>query len=267
VVRAEIGSPPTASPIGTLIVRQAVDHVLSGRRWTSMTEEMRQLVLGEWGQTPAPIADDAIAAAKAQAPARSDIEVPGLDVARAQADGIASSEEELCLVALFGDDARALIERVRGRDFPNAALARTADAGEAERVRRLVEILEDSGAGELTVEDGGTRITVRKQEDQPLVPVAAAPAAAVAAPEAPAAPAGTVITSPIVGNFYRAPAPGEPSFVDVGDRIEVGQPLCLLEAMKLFNELKSEHEGVIAKILVEDGTAVEFGQPLFELEP
>ena len=98
--------------------------------------------------------------------------MPGLDAARAQADGIASSEEELCLVALFGDDARALIERVRGRDFPNAAIARTADAGEAERVRRLVEILEDSGAGELTVEDGGTRITVRKQEDQALVPVA-----------------------------------------------------------------------------------------------
>jgi acetyl-CoA carboxylase biotin carboxyl carrier protein len=89
----------------------------------------------------------------------------------------------------------------------------------------------------------------------------------VAAPEAPAVPAGTVITSPIVGNFYRAPAPGEPSFVNVGDTIEVGQPLCLLEAMKLFNELKSEHDGVIAKILVEDGTAVEFGQPLFELEP
>ncbi len=177
VVRAEIGFPPTASPVGTLIVRQAVDHVLSGQRWTSMTEEMRQLVLGEWGQTPGTISDEAIAAARAQDAARDEIEVPGLDAARAQADGIASSEEELCLVALFGDDARALIERVRGRDFPNAAIARTADAGEAERVRRLVEILEDSGAGELTVEDGGTRITVRKQEDQALVPVAVAAAA------------------------------------------------------------------------------------------
>jgi oxaloacetate decarboxylase alpha subunit len=267
VVRAEIGFPPTASPVGTLIVRQAVDHVLSGQRWTSMTEEMRQLVLGEWGQTPGTISEEAITAARGQEPARDEIEVPGLDAARAQADGIASSEEELCLVALFGDDARALIERVRGRDFPNAAIARTADAGEAERVRRLVEILEDSGAGELTVEDGGTRITVRKQEDQALVPVAvaAAPTNSVAPP--PAAPAGVVIESPIVGNFYRAPAPGEAPFVAVGDRIEVGQPLCLLEAMKLFNELKSEHAGVISKVLVEDGTAVEFGQPLFELEP
>ena len=143
--------------------------------------------------------------------------MPGLDAARAQADGIASSEEELCLVALFGDDARALIERVRGRDFPNAAIARTADAGEAERVRRLVEILEDSGAGELTVEDGGTRITVRKQEDQVLVPAAAATLAA-AAPAPRRRGAGRHRhQSPIVGNFYRAPAPGEPPFVDVGD--------------------------------------------------
>ena len=70
-----------------------------------MTEEMRQLVLGEWGQTPGTISEAAIAAAKAQEPARDEIEVPGLDAARAQADGIASSEEELCLVALFGDDA------------------------------------------------------------------------------------------------------------------------------------------------------------------
>ena len=266
VVRAEIGFPPTASPVGTLIVRQAVDHVLSGRRWTSMTEEMRQLVLGEWGQTPGTISEEAITAARAQEPARDEIEVPGLDAARAQADGIASSEEELCLVALFGDDARALIERVRGRDFPNAAIARIADASEAERVRKLVEILEDSGAGELTVEDGGTRITVRKQEEQAFAPVAVAgaPAAAVVAP---AAPAGVVIESPIVGNFYRTPAPGEAPFVEVGDTIAVGQPLCLLEAMKLFNELKSEHGGVISKVLVEDGAAVEFGQPLFELEP
>ena len=69
------------------------------------------------------------------------------------------------------------------------------------------------------------------------------------------------------GERERAPAPGELSFVEVGDPIEVGQPLCLLEAMKLFNELKSEHAGLISKVLVEDGTAAEFGQPLFELEP
>ena len=90
---------------------------------------------------------------------------------------------------------------------------------------------------------------MRKQEDQAARAGARwrAPPAADSAAPAPAAPAGVVIESPIVGNFYRAPAPGEPPFVDVGDRIEVGQPLCLLEAMKLFNELKSEHDGVIVE--------------------
>jgi oxaloacetate decarboxylase alpha subunit len=271
VVRSEIGFPPTASPVGTLIVRQAVDHVLSGARWDHMTEEMRQLILGEWGQTPGPIAEEATTAARRQESARDEIEVPGIDEARAQADGIASSEEELCLVALFGDDARALLERVRGRDFPNAAMLRTPQPQEAERVRQLVQILEDSGASELTIEDGPTKITVRKQDDRPApVYVAApggAPAAVETAPAAPVAPVGLVIESPMVGNFYLSPSPGEAPFVVVGARVEVGQTVCLLEAMKLFNELKSEHAGVVRKVLAQDGSGVEFGQPLFELDP
>ncbi len=193
--------------------------------------------------------------------------MPDLDEARAAADGIASSEEELCLVALFGDDARSLIQRVRGRDFPNAALTKPADAGEAERVRRLVEILEDSGAGELTVDDGGTRITVRKQEDPVPQQFAATAAPQPVAVAPPPANAGPVVTSPLVGTFYRSSAPGEPVFVEVGDRVEVGQVLCLIEAMKLFSELKSDHAGTVRSVLAQDGAAVEFGQILFELEP
>jgi oxaloacetate decarboxylase alpha subunit len=267
-IRAEVGSPPTASPIGTVIVRQAVDHVLSGRRWQHMTEEMRQLVLGEWGQTPEPIAPAVIAVAQAQQPAEDAIAVPGIDEARALAEGFASSEEELCLVALFGDDARAMLERVRGRDFPNAALG-GAPPQEVERVRQLVALLEDSNAGEVSVEEGQTRITVRRQEERPVVvaPAAAPPAAPVpdaAAPIEPE-PSGVVVSSPMVGNFFRAAKPGDLPFVDVGDRVEVGQVLCLLEAMKLFNELKSEQAGVVRRILAEDGSPVEFGQPLFEL--
>jgi oxaloacetate decarboxylase alpha subunit len=271
VVRSEIGFPPTASPVGTLIVRQAVDHVLSGARWDHMTEEMRQLILGEWGQTPGPIAEEATTAARRQESARDEIEVPGIDEARAQADGIASSEEELCLVALFGDDARALLERVRGRDFPNAAMLRTPQPQEAERVRQLVQILEDSGASELTIEDGPTKITVRKQDDRPAPVYVTAPGGAPAAvemvPAAPVAPVGLVIESPMVGNFYLSPSPGEAPFVVVGARVEVGQTVCLLEAMKLFNELKSEHAGVVRKVLAQDASGVEFGQPLFELDP
>jgi oxaloacetate decarboxylase (Na+ extruding) subunit alpha len=269
-IRSEVGSPPTASPIGTVIVRQAVDHVLSGRRWQHMTEEMRQLVLGEWGQTPGPIAPEVVAVAQAQEPAEDAIAVPGIDEARALAEGLASSEEELCLIALFGDDARAMLERIRGRDFPNAALGGSPPQ-EVERVRQLVELLEESNAGELTVEEGQTRITVRRQEERPFVVSPAATSAPVAVPDIAAPvepePSGLVVSSPMVGNFFPAAKPGDSPFVEIGDRVEVGQVLCLLEAMKLFNELKSEHGGVVRRILAEDGSPVEFGQPLFELQP
>jgi len=93
--------------------------------------------------------------------------------------------------------------------------------------------------------------------------VAAAPAEAAA----PAAPAGDMIASPMVGTFYRSSAPGEPAFVEEGQRVEVGQVLCILEAMKLFNEFKSETAGTIRRILIEDAQPVEFGQPLFEIDP
>jgi acetyl-CoA carboxylase biotin carboxyl carrier protein len=75
------------------------------------------------------------------------------------------------------------------------------------------------------------------------------------------------LESPMVGTFYRSQSPAQPAFVDEGDRVEVGQTLCILEAMKLFNEYKSDHAGVIRRILVENAQPVEYGQPLFELEP
>jgi oxaloacetate decarboxylase (Na+ extruding) subunit alpha len=136
---------------------------------------------------------------------------------------------------------------------------------EDDRIRSLVEVLEETGLGELTVEENGTRITLRQQTQ--VQQIVAAPVAAAAAPEAAAAPTGTQITSPMVGTFYRCAAPGEPAFVEVGTTVAVGQVLCILEAMKLFNEFKAETAGTIKKILVEDASAVEYGQPLFEIDP
>jgi acetyl-CoA carboxylase biotin carboxyl carrier protein len=97
--------------------------------------------------------------------------------------------------------------------------------------------------------------------------VAAAPAAPAVEPAAAAATPAVTVDSPMVGMFYRSPSPSDPPFVEEGDRIELGQTLCLIEAMKLFNELKADREGVVRRILVENGAPVEFGQPLFELEP
>jgi acetyl-CoA carboxylase biotin carboxyl carrier protein len=138
-------------------------------------------------------------------------------------------------------------------------------------VRRLVRLLEESDAGELTVEEDGVRITVRRRESGPsqAAPLAAPQAAAPAERDHVAAPPSDVllVESPMVGNFYRASSPDADPFVEEGDRVEVGQTLCILEAMKLFNEFKSDHAGTVRKVLVDDAQPVEFGQPLFELAP
>ncbi|MGA0122334.1 MAG: acetyl-CoA carboxylase biotin carboxyl carrier protein [Gaiellales bacterium] len=262
-VREDLGHPPTASPLGDVIVRQSIDHVLEGRRWHHVDAEMGAVIRGEWGHPPlavdAAVAELGRAAAGAEAPAPADLEA-----ARAEAGSLATSEEELCLVALFGEGALPLLERLRGR---HASVAQGTTNEEEDRIRGLVDLLEETGLGELTVEENGTRITLRQQAPVQQV-VAAAPAAPAAASEAaPAAPAGDVIASPMVGTFYRSSAPGEPPFVEEGQRVEAGQVLCILEAMKLFNEFKAEQGGVIRRILVEDAQPVEFGQPLFELDP
>jgi len=149
-----------------------------------------------------------------------------------------------------------------------------------EQLHRLLEALGDSDIQEFRLEGDDFRLEIRRNlPGQAVVaPVMAAPVAA-AAPVKPLdsaspPPAATStrsdlleITAPMVGMFYRAPAPGEPSFVEVGTRINVGQAVCILEAMKLMNELESEVGGEVVEILVDNGTPVEFGQVLMRVKP
>jgi len=145
------------------------------------------------------------------------------------------------------------------------------DAGQSARIRELVRLVEGSDVGELTVEDGPLRITVRKQDERPpapiFMPTAGGPAPVNGETHEPEVSSSIRLESPMVGTFYRSPSPAQPAFVAEGDRVEVGQTLCILEAMKLFNEYKSDHAGIIRRILVENAQPVEYGQPLFELEP
>jgi acetyl-CoA carboxylase biotin carboxyl carrier protein len=153
-----------------------------------------------------------------------------------------------------------------------------------DQLRQLLALLGDSDIQELKLEGDDFRLEVRRNLPAPA-PLAVLPAplpAAVpqpapvpaAAPPAPSAPPPAAaaarsdlqtITAPMVGTFYRSPAPGEPAFVDVGSRVAVGQPVCILEAMKLMNELETEFSGEVVEILVENGTPVEFGQALMRI--
>ena len=149
-----------------------------------------------------------------------------------------------------------------------------------EQLHRLLDVLSESDIQEFRLEGDDFRLEIRRNlpGQAVMAPVMSAPVAAEAAPAAttPASPppAATAtrsdlleITAPMVGTFYRAPAPGEPPFIEVGNRIEVGQAVCILEAMKLMNELEAEVSGEVVEILVDNGTPVEFGQVLMRVRP
>jgi oxaloacetate decarboxylase (Na+ extruding) subunit alpha len=260
-VREDCGMPPLAQPIGGILAVQAVRHVLSARRWADASTEMRRLLGGGYGAPPMEISEVAAAFADHDGPAE---EPPDMDDLKARAGG-APSEEDLLLLALFGDDATRLIATLRGRGAVSDRDSDSLEPSQSERIRELIRMVEDSDVGELTLQDGPVRITVRRHDDRP--PAAAAAAAPLATAQEPDVSAAIRLESPMVGTFYRSPSPSQPAFVDEGDRVEVGQTLCILEAMKLFNEFKAEHAGVIRRILVANAEPVEYGQPLFELEP
>jgi oxaloacetate decarboxylase alpha subunit len=276
-VREEVGSPPLAAPIGQIVASQALLNVLSASRWTTIVDEVRELVSGHFGTTPGaidPAVSRAVALMSEDLPA-ADEEPVDLEALRAQADGLASSEEELLLLALFGEEAEPLLRTIRARAAGTESLvAGDVDRVRAERIRELVRMVQETGVGEITVEEGGMRVSVRRTPDT----TAALAQPAVASPIGHAEPGdlppvqprndGVVrVEAPMVGVFYRAPSPDAPSFVEVGDAVSVGQTLCILEAMKLMNEVKSDREAVVRAIHVENAQAVEFGQLLFELEP
>ena len=147
-----------------------------------------------------------------------------------------------------------------------------------DQLHRLLEVLGESDIQEFRLEGDDFRLEIRRNLPGQAVmapvmpaPVAAAPAATTPASPPPAATATRSdlleITAPMVGTFYRAPAPGEAPFIEVGHRIDVGQTVCILEAMKLMNELEAEVSGDVVEILVDNGTPVEFGQVLMRVRP
>jgi acetyl-CoA carboxylase biotin carboxyl carrier protein len=154
------------------------------------------------------------------------------------------------------------------------------------QIQELIKIINKSNIGEVTIEEDGKKVTIKQKKDpQPIfagggmsmqmaAPAALAAAQQVAAPALPAAKpaepkADNLITikSPMIGTFYRQAGPGKPIFINVGDEVTPGKVVCIIEAMKLFNEIESEIKGKIVKVLVDDVSPVEYDQPLFLVEP
>jgi oxaloacetate decarboxylase alpha subunit len=275
LIRSEVGWPPLASPIGQVLGSQALLNVLSASRYSVVVDELRALVEGRLGTPPAPIEKGVTRAVALTADPDSteDTTAPQLKDVRAQAEGLASSEEELLLLGLFGSEAEPLLRTIRGRSSGDESLgAGGVDQTRAERIRELVRIVQETGIGEVTIEESGLRVSVRRTEDREFVPptvesVLAAEDVAALEPVAPSANGIVRVEAPMVGTFYRAPQPGAAPFVEEGQPVGPGQTLCILEAMKLMNEVKADVEAIVRTIHVENAQPVEFGQLLFELEP
>ena len=149
-----------------------------------------------------------------------------------------------------------------------------------DHLREILELVAQCDISEVEIEEENLRVVVRKHArvqampqqvtyaaPPPMAAAPAAPAVSEAAPAAPAAPAGKQVRAPIVGTFYSASSPDAPAFVKVGDKVKVGDVLCIIEAMKLMNEIESEVSGTVTQVLVDNGTAVEYDQPLFVVDP
>ncbi|HSK47982.1 MAG TPA: acetyl-CoA carboxylase biotin carboxyl carrier protein [Coriobacteriia bacterium] len=288
-VRAEVGYPPLVTPLSQIVGTQAVMNVLTGKRWSIVPNEMKDYIRGNYGKAPGPMDKGIVAKVLGdEQPLAADIR-PGSLVTASYNDAaeeigdLARSEEDVLMYALFPNEARTYLSAHREGAEKAVFLmseeihtVKEDDSVDVNQIRELIKMVEASDVAEVVIEEGDSRIVVRKSG---AVAVAAAPVAtATSAPSAATEPAAhamdggrpaswRTVTAPMVGTFYEAPSPNAPAFVKVGDRVDEGQPLCILEAMKLMNEIIAEEAGVIREIAVDNGDAVEYGTVLFYYEP
>ncbi len=150
----------------------------------------------------------------------------------------------------------------------------------AKEIQDLIDFISNSGLAEVKIETEEFKLSIKKNSETQIVTAASAPAPVAVSAPAPAAPAGIAtapakddsskyieIKSPMIGTFYKTPNPDAPNFVNVGDSVKAGQTVCIIEAMKLFNEIESEVSGTIVKVLVDNATPIEYDQPLFLVDP
>ena len=291
-VRAEVGYPPLVTPLSQIVGTQAVMNVLSGKRWAVVPREMKDYIKGYYGKAPGPMSQEIVEKVLGkEEPLAADVRPGSLvtttyDEVAEEIGDLAHSEEDVLMYALFPNEARNYLtlhqEGAESAVFMTAeeiTTVREEESVDVNQIRELIKIVELSDVSEVTVEEGGAKITVRKSGVTGGVSLAAAEAAAPEVAPPPGAPAEVAaeqkarpaswktVTSPMVGTFYRSPSPGSDPFVTVGDSVAEGDTLCILEAMKLMNEITAEESGVIREVAVADGTAVEYGTVLYYYEP
>ncbi len=304
-VRKDLGYPPLVTPTSQIVGTQAVLNVLMGERYKISPAQVKDYVRGLYGRPPASILPEIrqkiIGDEKVIEVRPADLLEPAWEKAKKDIGHLVDSDEDILTYVLFPQIALKFFELRRDRALageppistvdvmapvetgvqdtaakpakaPIKAKPRLVTGGDEEmridQIRELILLLDGSGIAELDLKQDDFSLSLRKagvQKSVAEMPVERSRPAEQAVEEAPEHNYNEII-SPMVGTFYRAPSPDAPAFVQSGDRIKAGQTLCIVEAMKLMNELKSEVDGVIAGILVDNAQPVEYGQVLFHIQ-
>jgi len=297
-VRRDLGYPPLVTPTSQIVGVQAVFNVLSGERYKIIPNEVKNYVKGLYGQSPAPIKDiikkKILGSDKPINVRPADLLEPIMEKVKVELDKkFVKKEEDYLSYALFPEVALKFFER---RENPSLFKPEEISQEESMRqdekeglsiVKELMDMLVKNNVGELEWEFSGNKVKIKRQTSTPLPSIETRPLTVVTQttpqeitainPDAVIKPTTDVkkssvvqteeIKSPMVGTFYSRPRPDAPPFVNKGDIIDAGSTLCIIEAMKLMNEIEADKRCKIIDILVTDGNTVEYGQPLFVIEP
>ncbi|HQA08390.1 MAG TPA: acetyl-CoA carboxylase biotin carboxyl carrier protein [Syntrophomonadaceae bacterium] len=305
-VRQDLGYPPLVTPTSQIIGIQAVLNVLMGERYKLCPGEVKDYVRGLYGKPPAPIKEEIrrkiIGDEQVVTVRPADLLDPMWEKARQESAHYARSEEDILTYALFPQVALkyfAWRESKGHQDIPqiqthdevsaepkkeepritrqpvnrvsNKASYRGDDEMNIDEIRELILLLDQTSISELEVQKNDYRLALRKNRASVNVPGETIPETSGSAPKQEVASsivAGNLVevTAPMVGTFYAAPSPDAPPYVQVGDKVQAGQTLCIVEAMKLMNEIKAETDGVVTDIMVDNAQPVEYGQVLMLIE-
>jgi oxaloacetate decarboxylase alpha subunit len=297
-VREELGYPPLVTPTSQIIGIQAVLNVLMGERYKLCSGEVKDYVRGLYGRPPVAISNEIkekIIGKEAVITGRpADLLEPGWEKAKNELGSIAQSEEDILTYLLFPQVALKFFEyrqNTDGEDTPQISsrdevgenikqsektappvprVMKKVHRGDEEmnvdEIRELMLLLDQTGINEMDLQKDEYRLILRKRSDGKSEEATETVVVPKKAPVAEVKEDLLEVTSPMVGTFYSAPSPDESPYVELGDHVEKGQTLCIIEAMKLMNEIKAEHAGRIAEICVENTQPVEFGSVLFRIE-
>ncbi|NLO89647.1 MAG: acetyl-CoA carboxylase biotin carboxyl carrier protein [Clostridia bacterium] len=301
-VREDLGYPPLVTPTSQIVGTQAVLNVLIGERYKLIPGEVKAYVRGAYGKPPGEINEEIrkkiIGDEEIYEGRPADLLEPGMEKAREEIKDLAQSEEDVISYALFPQVARKFFEERKNKKITYtqeksiaatrehvaedeaADLEQEVDNVKISDIKELLKVLNETGTTEFNYEGDGMRLVVRRgkmivaEEQGEALKIDQNPQTVLEVDEDEKIEKEVVaededivvVEAPMVGTFYRAPAPDADPFVEVGSKVKKGQTLCIIEAMKLFNEIETEVDGEVVEILVENEAPVEYGQPLFKIK-